>query len=914
MIANLKTRAAAGVTWVAMTYAAGLAVQLLAGVVLARLLTPSDFGTAGLALVIAGIISAVNQLGLFASIVQRKELEDRHYDTALLTSFVSGAAFGAVLLAAAPALAAAFRNPGLAPVLRLYSVLLFAGGLSAVQSALLSREFHFRAKSLATLASRVAGAALSVGLAFAGLGVMSVAWGYVVQMVSAVVLLSVPAFRVRRPGLRVSFSAFRDLFRYGFGVMGANLLDQLSGGLDMVLVGRLMGPLSLGYYSLSSQTATYVPRGLGNVLSTVVFSTLARVQDQAVSLRSACLRLSRTCALLAAPLLVGLAVLAPDLVPAVFGPKWIPSIVPLQLLALAGVVMILDWVWAEILKARGRSLQLLTMTAGRILALAATVWAGSRFGLTGVAAALVGFRLIFWLAYQAVVNRSIGLPMTDYARAVAGPLLTAVGVGCTALATRLLVGSAMHGGHWAALAAGVVAAAVSYPFLALLLARGAVMELLDLAAGLPMVGQFAARCAKRLQMPGLAGPERICVMTSVHPAADVRIYHKQALTLSRAGYDVVLIAPAHLPKDGVDETQVRLAQVRLPRSRPGRMVVGSLRILGAALRAHARIYHVHDPELLPVALLLKAVGKRVVYDAHEDYPEQVRSKHYLPKSLRGAVSSLVGFAEKAIAARLDGVVCATDAIAASFHQRTGRLRSQYGCVATVRNYPELSAVNPTPPTARNRPGIGRRCRLVHLSGTLTPERGVTSMVRAMELLDDRFELVLAGRFVTPEYEAAVRAMAGFRRVRYVKPIPHKQVWGVYEDCDAGIVCLLPLERYKVSLPVKLFEFMAAGLPVVASDFPLFRELVEGNGCGICVDPEAPECIASAAQRFAGDEELVRQMGELGRKAVLERYNWEAEAQTLLDLYRTLGTVPARGQSPAGNRAGIGLQRGTADVQ
>ncbi len=429
---------------------------------------------------------------------------------------------------------------------------------------------------------------------------------------------------------------------------------------------------------------------------------------------------------------------------------------------------------------------------------------------------------------------------------------------------------------------------------------------------------------------GPAGPERVCVMTSVHPAADVRIYHKQAMTLSRAGYDVVLIAPAGpgecrplgTTTDGHGPARtgacVRLVRVDLPAGRLGRMTVGAARVAAAGWRTRAAVYHLHDPELLPWGFLLKVLGKRVVYDVHEDYPEQVRSKHYLPLFLRGVVSSLVGFAEKAICARLDGVVCATDAIAAKFYQRTGRLRIQHGHVVIVRNYPELSAVNVEAQAVRRKPGIGQRFRLVHLSGTLTPERGVTSMVRAMELLDDRFELVLAGRFVTPEYEANVRAMAGFRRVRYVKPVPHGQVWGLYEECDAGLVCLLPLERYKVSLPVKMFEFMAAGLPVIASDFPFFRELVEGNGCGVCVDPEAPERIASAARRLAGDAGLVRQMGEMGRRAVLEKYSWEAEAQTLLGLYRTLGTnTDGHGPARTGagvSEAGVALQRGAVDVQ
>jgi glycosyltransferase involved in cell wall biosynthesis len=210
-------------------------------------------------------------------------------------------------------------------------------------------------------------------------------------------------------------------------------------------------------------------------------------------------------------------------------------------------------------------------------------------------------------------------------------------------------------------------------------------------------------------------------------------------------------------------------------------------------------------------------------------------------------------------------------------------------VVTVRNYPMVEVRSPesrvqTPDS---------KFRLVHLAGTLSEERGTTSMVRAMELLDNRFELVLAGRFVTPGYEAEVRSMAGFERVRHTDTVPHEQVWSVYQECDAGVVCLLPLERYKVSLPVKMFEFMAAGLPLVASDFPLFRHLVEGNGCGICVDPESPEQIAAAARRLARDPGLVQQMGAMGRKAAREKYSWQAEQQTLLALYREIASVQLR---------------------
>lgn len=914
MMNGLSRQAARGAAWTATAQLGGQLVLLAANVVLARVLMPADFGTASLALVIAVLITAVNQLGLVAAVIQRREITRNHYVTAFTTSIISSAVFGLALFAGAVPVAHLLRNPGLVPVLRLYSLLLPLGAIAAIQSALLARHLMFRPMAKAALAARLSGGITSIVLALAGCGVMSIAWGYIVlNAVNAIVLLPVAA-RVMRPSLGFSWRAFRELFGYGAGIMGMNLLNQLSVNADVVLVGRILGSVSLGFYSVAVQLASYLPTRLSAMLDTVTFPAFARVQDDAQRLRAAYLRLLGYTALVIAPVMVALAVAAPDVVRVVYGNRWSPAIVLLQVLAAYGLVNGLSWPWQLVYKAQGRSGRLLLMTAGQVVALVLAVGLGSRFGVVGVAAALVGFSLVLQLGYQSLVNRSIGLRASYYVKTLAKPLSCAAIAGAAIVGMRaLMAGLSPLPRLLLAMPVGIVV----YAAAAVLLDRVTVAELLTLLGVVPLVGRWFAAAARRLdasrssQTSGPPGPDRICLITSVHPAADVRISHKQAMTLSRAGYDVVLIAPAHLgglpsalshtspASHSSHSSAVRLVQVRLPQNRLGRMVVGSLRVLGAALKARARIYHFHDPELLPVGLLLKILGKTVVYDVHEDYPEQVKSKHYLPVYLRGAVSSLVGLAEKAIAARLDGIVCATDAIAAKF---------QHGRAITVRNYPLLSHTPHSPSVPRS-----SFFRLVHLSGTLIPGRGVTSMVRAMELLDDRFELLLAGRFVTPEYEAAVRAMAGFERVRYIESVPHEQVWALYEECDAGLVCLLPLERYKVSLPVKMFEFMAAGLPVIASDFPLFRELVEGNGCGICVDPEAPERIASAARRLAGDAELVRQMGEMGRKAVLEKYNWEAEAQTLLGLYRALSRRPKaedRGPSPASRLPSL---RGVAHV-
>ena len=888
-MSELRARTTAGVAWTAVFHVAGQMVQVGAGVVLARLLVPADFGTAGLALVIAGVLATVNQFGMFAAIVQRKELSDVHYSTALWASVVTGAVFGAVLYFAAGPVAMAFRNPGIVPVLRVYSLLLFFGGLSAVQSGLLTREFLFREQSLALFCSRVAGGGLSVVLALRGRGVMSIAWGYAVQMGLAAALLSLIAARVRRTAFRVSWPAFRELFRFGSGVMGANLLGQLAAGLDVMLVGRLMGPLSLGYYSLSAQTAAYLPRGLASILPQVTFSAMSRVQDRAASLRSAYLRLARICALVAVPVLAALAVVAPDLVPAMFGARWQQSVLPLQLLSLAGMVIVLDWTWGETLKAQGRSMQLLLMTSVSLVGLAAAVLVGSRFGIAGVALALVCFRLVFWLCYQYIMGRSIGIRMSSYLGALAGPALAALFTASAALGARLLVGRLLPGGHWPALAAAVLAGAAAYAVTAPVVARTAMLELLCLLTELPRVGRPAAALARRLQSrvrrESPARP-RVAIITTVHSAGDTRIFHKQARTLARAGYDVTLLAPS-ATVDGVVSDDVTVVGLSLPRGRLLRMSVGAARALAATLAVRPYVCHFHDPELLPVGLVLRMLGKRVVYDVHEDYPEQILAKGYIPLRLRRTIAGTFNAVEKWAAVRFDAVVAATDTIADKFRGDG---------VLTVRNYPLLPDApghDPNPPLDLGscpQPVRSVPFRLVHLAGTLTEERGITGMVKAMELLGPGFELVLAGRFIPEQYEAALRAMPGFGSVRHIPTLPHERIWQEYAACDAGIVCLMPVERYKVSLPVKLFEFMAAGLPVIASDFPLFREIVEGSGCGICVDPTNSEAIAAAIRRLQGDDAAARLMGERGIAAVRDRFNWRQEGAELVKLYQRIGRM------------------------
>ncbi len=377
---------------------------------------------------------------------------------------------------------------------------------------------------------------------------------------------------------------------------------------------------------------------------------------------------------------------------------------------------------------------------------------------------------------------------------------------------------------------------------------------------------------------------RVCHMTTAHPFPDVRIFCKECITLAGAGYNVSLLVQR---EHGKQEIINGIEIVPLPKAsgRIHRMLALPWRAFMAALRQKADLYHFHDPELLPVGVLLSLLTHgRVIYDAHESYSKQMLYKTYMPVPFRKFFSFATMAAERVASFFISGAVAATGDIKAE-------LTFFKNCVS-VRNYP----VKKSFPNVKREEQAGADSNVFRVvySGTMSAERGVGQAVRSLEYCraGRQLRLVLCGRF-DAGYENQIKALKGFESVDNIGFLAPDKVPVILDTCDAGIVCLLPEKNYLRSLPVKLFEYMAAGLPVIASNFPLWREIVEGNGCGICVDPLKPEEIAHAIDRLAGDPEEAKRMGQRGRKAVEELYNWEKEGEKLLSFYEEIlvGSFP-----------------------
>lgn len=357
---------------------------------------------------------------------------------------------------------------------------------------------------------------------------------------------------------------------------------------------------------------------------------------------------------------------------------------------------------------------------------------------------------------------------------------------------------------------------------------------------------------------------KVCILSSVHDADDIRIFYKEAVSLANAGHEVTFIV-----KHDKEETVggVRLLPLKQPANRLKRMVGTVWEVWRKALKEKADIYHFHDPELIPVGLLLKMANKKVIYDVHEDVPKQILAKHWIPKPIRKTVSWLAGKVEHFAAKRFDAVITVTD----YNNRRFSRYASR---VVTVGNYPLLSEFAETPSVKKE--------RAVCYIGGISRDRGLFEMVNGMGMTD--VKLLFAGPAFRQADREAAQNLKGWGQLQDLGQLNREEVAAAMARAVAGLILYHPVHHNIDSQPNKLYEYMAAGIPVIATNFKTWREIVEGNDCGICIDPLDTVAIAKTVLWMANHPEEAARMGRNGKEAVVNKYSWETQESVLLALY------------------------------
>ena len=367
---------------------------------------------------------------------------------------------------------------------------------------------------------------------------------------------------------------------------------------------------------------------------------------------------------------------------------------------------------------------------------------------------------------------------------------------------------------------------------------------------------------------------KICVATIAHNALDTRIYFKQIMSLSKS-YIVDYYGrqvPQGTPKPSGKFIPLSPDYPRQPRIRTNYILFKLLK------NSSYRIYHLHDPELIPLGLFLKLRGKAVIFDMHEDISKQVINKEWIPSIFRWPLSFIFSVIERCLPKIFDCVILAED----SYLQKFKSVKN----IQVIHNYPfGQEFIKKTYDF--------NTFRIVYV-GDLRAVRGIKEYLKILKKCRDNnldIELVLIGSYADTQVEKEcmdlIKSFNIESRVTHHGRLPNNDVYEILRECDLGLALLHPIGNYVSSYPTKLFEYMSVGLPVLTSNFELWKAIVEGHNCGYTVDPFDVDAAVSAITNYYNNTDLLCQHGRNGLNFIQKEIMWEKEEEKLVRIYEGL---------------------------
>lgn len=367
----------------------------------------------------------------------------------------------------------------------------------------------------------------------------------------------------------------------------------------------------------------------------------------------------------------------------------------------------------------------------------------------------------------------------------------------------------------------------------------------------------------------------ICVCTSVHRAWDVRIFEKEILTLLKR-HRVIYVAP----ETDSQPPRIPAGLTYIPLKKTHNRLLRFFRVLFVfrqlfSLRDQVVSYHVHDPELsIALAALKILTGKYCIYDVHENHSAAIRDRFWIPLFLRRLFSAAFSIIEKICTPFFDAVVCVSDEIA-QLYPNTDKI--------VLPNYPSKMHYHSIPRFDQKKPYI-------LLAGGLTRVRGVLPAVQAfvMAELPEEFQLILLGWFESEDLKRTILKILADsdkkNRYQYIPFVPYRESLRYVKESAIGIIPYLDYLNHRFGIPTKIFEFMAAGTPIIYNSLPNYRRLLEPYQLGLSVDCSDIIAISKAMEKLAHNPLLRQKIGEQARQLFLTKFNWEQQENVLLNLY------------------------------
>ncbi len=376
--------------------------------------------------------------------------------------------------------------------------------------------------------------------------------------------------------------------------------------------------------------------------------------------------------------------------------------------------------------------------------------------------------------------------------------------------------------------------------------------------------------------------QTVFIMSSLHRWNDDRIYYREALSLKK-DYKVVICGVGNFYFKKIGNIEIYGVPER---KKIYKRILSWLKLLRLALKIKASIYHFHDPELIIISIIIKILKKnsKIIYDIHENILSTIPEKIGIPKPMRKILLYLWPILETYFIKRnIDYIVTASDDISLEYQKYKNK-------VVIIRNFAYSGFLKyGDSKIVEKKHNLYNDSLVIIYAGSLMRKKGVLEIVKAINHIKKyNVKLVLTNNFKNKTFEKEVKKYEN-NQVIFTGRLPYKEVFRYLKMSDIGLACYHPISNYinGIDRMLKIFEYMSVGLPIIISNFPTWNNFIAKNQCGITVDPMSPKSIAKAIEWFISHPKEMKKMGDKGKKAVKEKYNWDTESQKLINVYRKL---------------------------
>ncbi len=432
MTNEIKQKTVFALKWVTLLQASTTIGQFLIRFILANILFPDEIGLIAIVTVVTELMVTAADMGFNAAIIQRKKLKNSHLSTAFFLNIGSAIVLMFLVIVFSYPLSVFFNDVRLSELFKIVSFIILIRASVSVQIGLLDRKLRFKKIVILSLVALIFSSIAKIILAKNGYGAKSIAYGDILNQLIIAGYLWITSSWI--PSIKkVTKQAFRELFSFGGNIMLVNTINMLSSKLDTMLIGRIAGTFATGLFSIAALVSDTLVSIINNIVQRVLFPSFSRIQDDKSKMRTGYLQATKYISLLGIPICIGIFFLADEIVNLFLQEAYKPAIILIKILSFRAVFNSMGGIlWGQVLKATGKSRLVLILTIVKLFALVVFVYAGSFFGLEGIAAATVFYGAVFRFVYQHFINRIIEIKMFEYIKslfpALASTFLMAISI------------------------------------------------------------------------------------------------------------------------------------------------------------------------------------------------------------------------------------------------------------------------------------------------------------------------------------------------------------------------------------------------------------------------------------------------------------------------------------------------------